>query len=431
MTLVSVCMPSYNYARFLRDAIDSVLGQSHSEFELLVIDNGSSDGSYEIAQEYAAHDGRVRVLTHAGRENRGVNASLNLGLASARGAYFGLLPADDVYLPDALARRVEVLDAAPDAPFVYGTSQALAEDGTPTGQVGGRSPQDILRFDCTDDLLQALLFHDFVPGAGLIARTALLNAVGGFEESVYFNDWYIAIRLLARAECVFASGDPVVGNRLHERHRAAWNRDADRPRRLELFRALWRHSASSGDRLEEPRVRALVALQRAVHAYRLGETAEVRQAINDAFATDAPLGADARYIGWWLDPCHGEWSLALERAAGRRFTRALASPSASVSDVLGAGGDYTAFAHVVIDASSGMSAPAVREAVGWTVVSDQLEALGNTPRPMLLASLLARALRRPHLLRIRPYVKAVLVVAGVWPVVAATRARASAGATGN
>ena len=75
VTLVTVCMPSYNYARFLRDAVDSVLGQSHAAFELLIIDNGSTDGSYEIAQEYEERDGRVRVLTHAGRENRGVNAS--------------------------------------------------------------------------------------------------------------------------------------------------------------------------------------------------------------------------------------------------------------------------------------------------------------------------------------------------------------------
>jgi glycosyltransferase involved in cell wall biosynthesis len=424
-------MPSYNYARFLRDAVDSVLGQSHAAFELLIIDNGSTDGSYEIAQEYEERDGRVRVLTHPGRENRGVNASLNLGLASAQGAYFGLLPADDAYLPDALARRADILDAATEASFVYGASQTLAEDGTPTGQVGGRSPEDMLGFDRTDDLLQALLFHDFVPGAALIARTALLNTIGGFEESVYFNDWYVAIRLLALAGCVFAEGDPVVGYRHHERHRAEWNRDADRPRRLELFRALWRYSASSGDRLEEPRVRALIALQRAVHAYRLGEAAEVREAIGDAFAADASLRDDERYISWWLHPCHGEWSLALDRETSRTFRRALASSSAPVEEVLSAGGDYTSFVSTAIEASAAATTPALRAAIGWTAAADQLEALGSKPRPRLVASLVARASRSPRLVRVRPFVKAVLVAAGVWPVAAAARGRASAGPSGN
>ena len=289
----------------------------------------------------------------------------------------------------------------------------------------------MLRFDRTRDLLQALLFHDFVPGAALIARKALLDAVGGFEDSVYFNDWYVTIRLLARAGCVFVPGEPVVGYRHHERHRAAWNLEADRSRKLELFRALWRHSASSSDRLEEPRVRALIALQRAVHAHRLGEAVEAREAIADAFAADGSLRDDERYVNWWLDPCHGEWSLALERAARRTFTRALASPPTSIEGVLAAGGDHTRFACVVVDASSGTSTPALREAVGWAAASDQLEALGNTPRPVLLLSLLARATRRPHLLRVRPFVKAVLVAAGLWPAVAASRARASAGATGN
>jgi len=79
--VVSVCMPSYNYGRFLPEAIESVLDQSYGAFELLLIDNGSDDGSYEIALDYAGRDPRLRVLTHEGRENRGVNASLNLGLA--------------------------------------------------------------------------------------------------------------------------------------------------------------------------------------------------------------------------------------------------------------------------------------------------------------------------------------------------------------
>jgi hypothetical protein len=198
-----------------------------------------------------------------------------------------------------------------------------------------------------------------------------------------------------------------------------------------LFRALWRYSASSGDRLEEPRVRALIALQRAVHAYRLGEAAEVREAIGDAFAADASLRDDERYISWWLHPCHGEWSLALDRETSRTFRRALASSSAPVEEVLSAGGDYTSFVSTAIEASAAATTPALRAAIGWTAAADQLEALGSKPRPRLVASLVARASRSPRLVRVRPFVKAVLVAAGVWPVAAAARGRASAGPSGN
>src|SRR5581483_7439462 len=377
-------MPSYNYGRFLPAAIESVLGQSFEAFELLVIDNGSSDGSYEIALEYAQRDDRVRVLTHAGRENRGVNASLNLGLAEAEGVYFGLLPADDLYLPDCLERCIARIESEPEAGFVYGTSQVLDEAGHPTGAIGGRSPEDMLRFDVTHDLLQALLFHDFVPGAAAIVRRDLLRAIGGFDQSVYFNDWYAAIRLLARASCAFVSGDPIVGYRLHERHRSVENREADRSRRLELFSALWRHSASAGDRLQERRVRALIALQRAVHASRMGQRDEASAAIADAFAVDPALRSDAEYISWWLDPCHGEWSLALPESLRGAFLAALRARSEPVENALAAGSDYTAFALLVVQADA--LALESRIEVAWTVLAQQLEATGAGPQLRVLGS---------------------------------------------
>ncbi|MDE3190778.1 MAG: glycosyltransferase family 2 protein, partial [Acidobacteriota bacterium] len=168
--LVTVCMPSYNYGRFLSHAVESVLAQTYSNFELLVVDNGSSDDSHQMARSFAARDPRVQVLTHPGHANRGVNASLNLGLANASGAYFGLLPADDMYMPDGLERRVALLESAPDSGLVYGLSQTLVEDGRPSGHIGGRGPEEMLLHDDTSDLLEAILFHDFVPGAAMLAR---------------------------------------------------------------------------------------------------------------------------------------------------------------------------------------------------------------------------------------------------------------------
>lgn len=421
--VVSVCMPSYNYGRFLPEAIESVLDQSYEAFELLLIDNGSDDGSYEIALDYAGRDPRLRVLTHAGRENRGVNASLNLGLAEAVGTYFGLLPADDVYLRGSLERRVALFEREPAAAFVYGGAQFIDEAGRPTGQVGGRAPDAVLGFDRTGDLLQALLFHDFVPGAALLTRRELLMQIGGFDEAVYFNDWYVAIRLLARAGCVFVPGEPVVGYRLHERHRSLENRMADRPRKFELFRSLWDISEAGNDRLREPRLRALIALQRAVHAYRLGDVAEARTAVVDAFAVDPLLREDDGYLAWWLNPCHGEWSLALDREARRRFLRAFASPLAPVEAVLDEGSEYTRFARFVLHANGDGIGPSAAVRFAWRVLADQLEAIARGPLPAVFVSSLVRAAVHPGVLRLRPFAKVVLSAGGFWGMAASGRRR--------
>jgi len=421
--VVSVCMPSYNYGRFLPEAIESVLDQSYGAFELLLIDNGSDDGSYEIALDYAGRDPRLRVLTHEGRENRGVNASLNLGLAEATGRYFGLLPADDVYIRGSLERRVALLEREAAAAFVYGGAQVIDETGRPTGQVGGRSPDAVLGYDKTGDLLQALLFHDFVPGAAMLARRELLTEIGGFAEAVYFNDWYATIRLLARAGCAFVPGEPVVGYRHHERHRSPDNLAADRPRKIELFRSLWALSATAGDRLQEPRVRALVALQRAVHAHRLGEVAEARTSVVDAFEVDPRLREDDDYLAWWLNPCHLEWSLGLDPQPRRRFLRALASPRTPAEDVLDEGSEYTQFARFVLQAADGAIAPGAAVRFTWRVLADQLEAIARGPLPAVLVSSLLRAAVHPGVLRIRPFAKVVLSAGGIWGMAARARRR--------
>lgn len=424
--LVTVCIPSFNYARFLPDAIDSVLEQSYERLELVIVDNGSTDGSYEIALDYAQRDGRIRVLTHEGHVNRGVNASLNLGLREARGAYFGLLPADDVYESDSVERRVALLEADPPIGFVYGTATVLDQRGVPTGRIGGRDPEAMLRFDKTDDLLQALFFHDFVPGAAILARRDHLLSIGGFDEAVYFNDWYITIRLLARVRCSFVPGSPVVGYRLHERHSSEENLAADRPRKAELFRALWRVSASATDRLGEPRIRALIALQRAVHANRLGRAEEARTAVADSIAVDPGLPADRAYWSWWLDPCHGEWSLALSREGRRSFLAALGTAGAPVEAILSAGGDLTAFVLLVMRVRPDAFEDRTLRDVAWTAVAHQLEAIGARPRGRILLAALLRAARSPSLLSVPSYLKIVLLAAGLWRVAAAVRLRASA-----
>lgn len=106
--LISVVMPCYNAAPWLETAIASILGQTHREFELLAIDDGSTDATPGILARAAAHDPRVRVL--GGRSNAGIVAALNSGLEQARGDYIARMDADDIALPRRFERQLAFLE---------------------------------------------------------------------------------------------------------------------------------------------------------------------------------------------------------------------------------------------------------------------------------------------------------------------------------
>jgi glycosyltransferase involved in cell wall biosynthesis len=118
--LVSVVIIFLNGGRFLEEAVASVLAQTWKDWELLLVDDGSTDGSTAFARSLAQAHPRVRYLEHAGHANLGMSASRNRGIEEARGEYVALLDADDVWLPRKLAEQVVALDAHSDAGMVYG-----------------------------------------------------------------------------------------------------------------------------------------------------------------------------------------------------------------------------------------------------------------------------------------------------------------------
>lgn len=111
----------HNGAAYLGDAIESILTQTYSDWELLVVDDGSTDSSAEIVLCYALrHSDRIRLLAHPGGANLGISASRNAGIAEARGRHVAFLDADDVWLPEKLAEQVAILDSDPELGLVYG-----------------------------------------------------------------------------------------------------------------------------------------------------------------------------------------------------------------------------------------------------------------------------------------------------------------------
>ena len=117
MPKISVIMPVYNAEKYLREAIDSILAQTFTDFEFIIIDDGSTDSSPEIVRSYA--DERIRFYQN--EHNMGVSATLNRGLELAKGEYIARMDSDDISLPERFAKQVEYMDAHPEC-VVLGTS---------------------------------------------------------------------------------------------------------------------------------------------------------------------------------------------------------------------------------------------------------------------------------------------------------------------
>ena len=122
--LVSGIMIFLNGEKYIEEAIASVFAQTYENWELLLVDDGSTDGSTAIAQQYAAqYPDRIRYLEHEGHQNRGMSATRNLGIRHAQGEYIAFLDADDVWLPEKLTRQVAMLEAQPEVGVVFGPTQ--------------------------------------------------------------------------------------------------------------------------------------------------------------------------------------------------------------------------------------------------------------------------------------------------------------------
>jgi len=140
MPKVSCNMAVYNGERYLREAIDSILGQSFEDIELVVCNDGSTDGSESILLDYARKDSRVKLLNR--RDNRGLISTRNEMLAASTGEYFAVMDADDIAMTDRFERQVAFLDANPDHVLVGSRILLIDPDGHPMCSLGIKETHD-------------------------------------------------------------------------------------------------------------------------------------------------------------------------------------------------------------------------------------------------------------------------------------------------
>lgn len=209
---VSVIVIFLNEERFLREAIHSVLAQTYQGWELLLVDDGSTDGSTALAKRYAAqHVAEIRYLEHPGHANRGMSASRNLGIAQARGEFVLFLDGDDVIVPTTLEDQVTFMDAYPEVGTVYGPMRlwrSWDRQGTETDvDTHVDLHLELDRVHHPPSVLTTFLLHEDAVPSGNLLRTELIRKLGGFEDEFdgMYEDQVFRVKLCRVAAAYVSS----------------------------------------------------------------------------------------------------------------------------------------------------------------------------------------------------------------------------------
>lgn len=248
MPRVSVVVPAYDAMPYLPETLESVLAQSLRDTEVIVVDNGSRDGTR--AHVEGISDPRVRLVVLPA--NQGISGGCNAGLAAATGDYVAPMESDDLWSVDKLERLVALLDDDPDAVLAYSFVELVDQDGRRSGNVVGQAVEG--------DVREALLDDVVVPcGSAPVMRRQPLVEAGGWDETFRSSpDWELYLRL-ARLGTFRVVPEPLVGYRQHRTNTSVdWVTTAQDVERL-LDRA-YAETAVEGARARRTRTTARMTL---------------------------------------------------------------------------------------------------------------------------------------------------------------------------
>ncbi len=227
--VVSVIIPTYKHRDLVMETLASVWAQTFQDFEIIVIDDGSPDGTAQLLRPLA-QEGRIRLIE---QENRGQAAARNVGIAQARGEFIALLDDDDLWPDDKLQWQVEALRERPHAVLVYGYAHAF-------GNAFGKEV-DWIWPDCQGpqgQVQEAFYQWNWIASPGqMLVRHDAMRVVNGFDTRIWgADDWDLYIRLAARGEFIYS-------HRLSLRYRYHANNASHNARRmyLNLRRVMHKH----------------------------------------------------------------------------------------------------------------------------------------------------------------------------------------------
>jgi glycosyltransferase involved in cell wall biosynthesis/SAM-dependent methyltransferase len=214
--LVSCIIIFFNAEKFLEEAIESVFAQTYENWELLLIDDGSTDSSTTIALNYAEkYPEKVKYLEHEGHQNRGMSATRNLGIQNAKGDYIAFLDADDIWLPYKLEQQIPILSSHAQAGMLYGSSYYwYSWTGEPNDiqkdRVVENEDAPNIRMIQPIEFLTLFINNHILkpPTSSLLARRNLVSRIGGFEETALniIEDQVFIAKMSLEAPVVIVKG---------------------------------------------------------------------------------------------------------------------------------------------------------------------------------------------------------------------------------
>jgi glycosyltransferase involved in cell wall biosynthesis len=187
MPAISVVIPVFNGEKTIRETVNSVLNQTFSDFELIVINDGSTDSTLEILD--SIQDSRLKVISYS---NAGLAASRNRGITHATGEFISFLDADDLWLPEKLAEQLKALQTNPEAAVAYSWTDYINAES--------QFLQSGSHISVSGDVFSKLIVINFIEsGSNVLIRKSALNEVGNFDEALTAaEDWDMFLRLAAR-----------------------------------------------------------------------------------------------------------------------------------------------------------------------------------------------------------------------------------------
>ncbi|OGO23189.1 MAG: hypothetical protein A2144_11180 [Chloroflexi bacterium RBG_16_50_9] len=210
MPKVSVITPTYNRAHLISQSIQSVLNQTFSDFEIIIVDDGSTDNTREVLDSFK--DPRIK---YTWQENGGPSVARNTGIKASSGDYIVFLDSDDVLVRNALEKGVRVLDAHPEVGFSYGQAYLMDERGRVFGFRKHRDRGSHI-LNGIEEIRKAIVNGNHIPTSTIMARRSCLEEVGTFDDAFRYGseDFDLLVRL-ARLHSVAYIAEPLIKYRVH------------------------------------------------------------------------------------------------------------------------------------------------------------------------------------------------------------------------
>lgn len=199
--LVTIGIPNYNYAGYIKETLESVANQTYANIELIIIDDCSTDNSITVIENWIKnYSGNMRIRFITNEKNLGLSGTCNVILNNANGKYLQLLDSDDIIYPYKISKQVEILENSSNTALVYSNVTVINEKG----EITNPDYCSRIRFDRNNmpegKVKEQLLGFNFITVHSALVNTAYAKEVGGFDETIVLQDYYMWLELAEKYE---------------------------------------------------------------------------------------------------------------------------------------------------------------------------------------------------------------------------------------